>query len=1299
MLSTTPHFYERLSSLLWRLIVFGIVLLAVYVSLGRLLANHVDRYREPILERINQSIPGRLEVQGIALRWESFAPTLVLDEVVLHGDSGAMAGATIALASAELRIDVIASLQLRVPSISTLAVNGLQVEYFVPETPDIALSAESSNQSLQLMGDVLEVLMDKTRRIDVTDAQLGFERAGQRYLAQLDFDYWRDASERQLKVLLGDSTGTEIQVLAQGLGNPLRPSEFTGTGYVSMSVSQAPLAILRGQPLITSQQDAGFAVSMYLQALPNDWRLGGRWSLSKLKTQDSGVVQNVAGELRLDTNFRTTRARFFHQGLTVDAETRPLPEINAVWRDEGILLQADNLDLPELNRLVGDVMPSSSVARMLSELAPQGRIVQGRALWQQGQSALRAHLKLDNIGVQASATRAGAQGVSGDLWLQDRRALLRLASPSLSLALPTVYTDALQIDNVRADLYAAWTDDALYLRSDNIQGLASLGATQGKLALTLPLMRSSVEPEMELYLAVPEGDVSARNTVIPITVSPNLQGWLDTAIGDAQASDFGFIYRGSLLKEARDARSLGLVGRIHSANLKFLPEWPELRIDSALLVMDDEQTGIWLEQGGLPGIRASSVGAEVWLDQERLPHLRIDGAIAASLAGALSDLRESPLSIYIPAVTQDWRVQGTVSGRLQIQTPLVGATRPEVDLTLALDGVGMTPVRGLQITELAGALSYNTAQGFYAESLRASLWDRPLALHISGQEAANSTTEIHFSAALEGSSLETFLDLGIHGRLQGEAQVDGAMVLSSERASLTISSDLKGLAMNLPEPLSKQADVSWPLNFDLDLRSSNLRGGMTLGPNINLAAQLAPQDLGFAVGFGRQPLPLEAGLSSLTGTIKTLDLDAWRSIMPPSQESSTAHVLVQDLRVSRLTFMGREVNDVLLMADRKPSEWFVGWQLDWLKGELSSHSQDPHWRLHLLDIDLERIPSDWMPEQGGGEASELTWPELSVSVDRVRRGDQVLGHGDLRFEPSDTDYRLSAFDGEWRGLRVDPDNPIVLSWPRQGLITSRAAGGLLVDNLGDVFQAFGYESVLVTRSGRADFDLAWPGGPELFGFAGTDGQLKIRLKEGKFLKASAGAQGALKVITILNFTDIVSRLSLTQLFESGVPFDRLVIDATADLGLIKVDKLTVESSASRFQFSGQANLLDESLDGRLIATLPVANNLPWLAALTGGLPAAAGVYLISKIFEKQVDKFSSAVYSVKGTWQEPVLKFDTLFDTTLPKPKGSAEDTRVMPQADSQPSGGVSQSGAGEDEPVEAPADSSSSVSADPPGA
>ena len=1254
MSSNTPHFYDRLSSLLWRFIVFSIVLLAVYVSFGRLLASHVDQYREPIIDRINRAIPGHLEAERIALRWESFSPTLILNQVVLYGDSGAIAGTRVEFEAAELSVDIFASLRLWVPSVSSLVVKGLKVEYRIDSNTDVATRSTNSTQSVQFLSQVLEVLMDKTRRLDISDARLRVNREGKYYQAALEFDYWRDGSERQLKINIGDSTGTDIQVLAQGLGNPLRPEEFNGNGYASLTMNQEPLEVVSGSAPIVAQQSAGFALEAYLQAQADDWRLGGHWSFSGLAMRNKRVDNQLYGEFRVDTNFRATTARVFNLGLDAHGEPLDLPDITSHWRDDVLLVDSDTLNLSQLSRLLREVDPNGALAKALEELEPQGHLIQPRVLWQQSQHKLRAHVKLDGLSVEASEKRAGGRGVTGDLWLHDNKAMLQLNTPMLELALPTVYAQPLAIANATADLYASWDADVLHLRADDIHGSAAVGDTHGKLALKLPFKKGAIAPEMELYLGVSEGNAAARNTVIPVTIPENLQAWLDTAIGEASASDFGFFYRGSLVKEERDARSLGLVGRIQAADLKFLPDWPALHIDSAVLVMDDEQTGIWFDHGRLPGLVIRSVGAEVWLDEERQPHLNIDGSIQGSLDAALADLRASPLTVYLPQASASWETQGAIAGRLTIETPLSGVVRPKVGLSLNLSDVSITPVPGLSLNNIQGELGYSTQSGFSAEALAGSVWGQPLEARIVTQMGEVATTQIQFSTTLHGPSLESFMSLGLQGRLQGASLVYGALILAPEQATLQLTSDLKGLEIDLPKPLAKAADASVAMRFDLDLRSPELRGSLQLGQAISLDAQFAPDQRGFAVGLGRAPLPLEAGMSSLTGSLTQLDIDAWRAVLPPSEETSQAHYLVQDLRVDQLRFMQRDIESIVLMADRQASDWFVGWQTQWLSGELSSKAEDGHWNLHLIDLDLQQLPDVWAADvESKEELSSL--PKLHITLDQVRQGEEILGRGELSLAQTDTDYTLTARNGEWRKLRADPDQPITLTWPKQGLITSRVAGGLLVDNLGEVFEAFGYESVLKTRSGRADFDLKWPGGPEQFGFAGTDGQLKIRLQNGKFLKASAGAQGALKVITILNFADIVSRLSLTQLFESGVPFDQLAIDATADLGLINIDKMNMESSASRFQFSGQANLLDESLDGRLIATLPVASNLPWLAALTGGLPAAAGVYVISKIFEKQVDKFSSAVYSVKGTWQEPELAFDTLFDTKLPKPKAGAK--------------------------------------------
>ena len=77
--------------------------------------------------------------------------------------------------------------------------------------------------------------------------------------------------------------------------------------------------------------------------------------------------------------------------------------------------------------------------------------------------------------------------------------------------------------------------------------------------------------------------------------------------------------------------------------------------------------------------------------------------------------------------------------------------------------------------------------------------------------------------------------------------------------------------------------------------------------------------------------------------------------------------------------------------------------------------------------------------------------------------------------------------------------------------------------------------------------------------------------------------------------------------------------------------------------AGSADLIAEQIDASLVTTLPVGTNLPWVAALIGGLPAAAGVYITSKLFEKQVDKLSSISYRITGPWDDPSVKVQKIF--------------------------------------------------------
>ena len=61
------------------------------------------------------------------------------------------------------------------------------------------------------------------------------------------------------------------------------------------------------------------------------------------------------------------------------------------------------------------------------------------------------------------------------------------------------------------------------------------------------------------------------------------------------------------------------------------------------------------------------------------------------------------------------------------------------------------------------------------------------------------------------------------------------------------------------------------------------------------------------------------------------------------------------------------------------------------------------------------------------------------------------------------------------------------------------------------------------------------------------------------------------------------------------------------------------------------------------------------------------MYVVSKIFKKQVDQATSISYRIRGSWDEPEMKFDRLFEseTSLRNSVGeNGEPVSDTPQGD-----------------------------------
>jgi len=124
-----------------------------------------------------------------------------------------------------------------------------------------------------------------------------------------------------------------------------------------------------------------------------------------------------------------------------------------------------------------------------------------------------------------------------------------------------------------------------------------------------------------------------------------------------------------------------------------------------------------------------------------------------------------------------------------------------------------------------------------------------------------------------------------------------------------------------------------------------------------------------------------------------------------------------------------------------------------------------------------------------------------------------------------------------------------------------------------------------------------------------------------------------------------------------------------------IDPLRMKMPSGRMNMGGNFDLVNEQVDAELVATLPVATNLPWVVALLGGVPAAAGVYLTSKLVEKQVDRLSSISYTLSGPFDDVEVAVDKIFAAELkatdqPQHSKAGDKTEqkaepVQPEADS----------------------------------
>tara|TARA_B100001540_G_scaffold206029_1_gene181456 strand:- start:273 stop:1034 length:762 start_codon:yes stop_codon:yes gene_type:complete len=216
------------------------------------------------------------------------------------------------------------------------------------------------------------------------------------------------------------------------------------------------------------------------------------------------------------------------------------------------------------------------------------------------------------------------------------------------------------------------------------------------------------------------------------------------------------------------------------------------------------------------------------------------------------------------------------------------------------------------------------------------------------------------------------------------------------------------------------------------------------------------------------------------------------------------------------------------------------------------------------------------------------------------------------------------------------------TWSYDGIEHSSALTGILyADDMADVLKLNGYAASIESEDAIFFTDVTWPGSPAYFAGSRLSGKVDLDIDNGRFQQGSGG-QGALRLISILNFDAIMRRARLSDDFvRTGFAYDEIEAELTLRDGQVQIeDRLVISGPSSLYQITGELDLKDETIMGEMFVTLPLSDNIPWLGLLTANLPLAVGAYLFDQIFGNQVDSLTSAVYTLNGPWEglEPEFK-------------------------------------------------------------
>ena len=980
---------------------------------------------------------------------------------------------------------------------------------------------------------------------------------------------------------------------------------------------------------------------------------------------------------------------------------------------------AHRLDLALIADTAARLPIGASLRQALAEMQPMGVANAVRAAWTGPLDALATYRVAARFEAVSIAARPPAEGqrlgrpglanVDLDLDASEQGGKAHVTLKNGALDLPGVFDDPLvALDDLRADLVwrvqpvaggvPALQVEVRAAQFSNADAAGEFQATWSTGSGAAPADTARLPGRLALDGKLTRGDALRAARYLPLGLSEGVRRYVQDAVRGGTIKSASFRVRGNLRDFPRFASGapgeFRIALEVAEGTFAYVPgpaagaasdsaapsPWPPMTQVAGALVFD--RTSFEFEDGRarILGVDLSGLRGGIGNLADK-PLLTLDAQGQGPLADMLRFIVGTPAGDGVRAALREAAAGGDATLQLALKMPLGAPAQASVGGSLVLSGNDLRLRADLPALAAArGRVTFSGATFALADA-KARVLGGDVA--IDGGTQPDGTVRLSLTGRASAEALRQATELGAlaraAGMLSGQAGYKLALGIDAKGglADADLTSDLAGMALDLPAPLAKRAEAAWPLRLHLErlgtpaaaaTRQDRLQielGDVLHASFVRDVSGDTPRVLRGGIGVF-EPAPTPASGVAAAATLVNLDVGAWDAALTrlfgagagagagdrPTADSGAGYLPDQiALRAQSVAIFGQRLTQVAAGLSNLDGQWRANVDAEQLSGYLeyrpAAGGGARPGRVHarLARLALERSAADDVTRLL--DEQPVSVPALDVVVEDLQVRGRALGRLEVNA------VNRGAPDRQWELTRLSLTLPEAQfsATGRWAFAAGSAAGGAaartrqadyqfdldIVDS-GALLRRFGNPDAIRGGKGRVSGTVNWLGSPLQPDFDSMTGRFDVAIEKGVFLHAQTG--GAARLLGVLSLQGLLRRLTLDfrDLSEDGFAFDSVTGEVAIARGVASTNNLVMRGAHAAVLLEGSADAKRETQDLRVFVVPDLNLGAASLAYAVINPVIGLSTFAAQLFLREPLAQAYTREFRIVGSWADPQVE-------------------------------------------------------------